>query len=212
MRGINMKISYLTLGIVSTNTYFIENDTELILIDPSSESKKILNRIQQSQKQLKAILLTHAHFDHIAALDDVLEQYDVPVYMHPEEFDFLSEPEKNGSVQFQAYGLPIITSHAQPTAIEEGHHQIGQFQFDALHTPGHSPGSLTYVFDEFAVVGDTLFNNGIGRTDLYRGDYETLVDSIQDKIFNLDETLPLYPGHGPFTTVENEYMNPYLHG
>ncbi|WP_340295521.1 MBL fold metallo-hydrolase [Staphylococcus coagulans] len=207
-----MKISYLTLGIVSTNTCFIENDTELILIDPSSESKKILNRIQQSQKQLKAILLTHAHFDHIAALDDVLEQYDVPVYMHPEEFDFLSEPEKNGSVQFQAYGLPIITSHAQPTAIEEGHHQIGQFQFDALHTPGHSPGSLTYVFDEFAVVGDTLFNNGIGRTDLYRGDYETLVDSIQDKIFNLDETLPLYPGHGPFTTVENEYMNPYLHG
>ncbi|WP_353476876.1 MBL fold metallo-hydrolase [Staphylococcus coagulans] len=207
-----MKISYLTLGIVSTNTYFIENDTELILIDPSSESKKILNRIQQSQKQLKAILLTHAHFDHIAALDDVLEQYDVPVYMHPEEFDFLSEPEKNGSVQFQAYGLPIITSHAQPTAIEEGHHQIGQFQFDALHTPGHSPGSLTYVFDEFAVVGDTLFNNGIGRTDLYRGDYETLVDSIQDKIFNLDEMLPLYPGHGPFTTVENEYMNPYLHG
>lgn len=207
-----MKISYLTLGIVSTNTYFIENDTELILIDPSSESKKILNRIQQSQKQLKAILLTHAHFDHIAALDDVLEQYDVPVYMHPEEFDFLSEPEKNGSVQFQAYGLPIITSHAQPTAIEEDHHQIGQFQFDALHTPGHSPGSLTYVFDEFAVVGDTLFNNGIGRTDLYRGDYETLVDSIQDKIFNLDETLPLYPGHGPFTTVENEYMNPYLHG
>ncbi len=212
MRGINMKISNLTLGIVSTNTYFIENDTELILIDPSSESKKILNRIQQSQKQLKAILLTHAHFDHIAALDDVLKQYDVPVYMHPEEFDFLSEPEKNGSVQFQAYGLPIITSHANPTAIEEGHHQIGQFQFDALHTPGHSPGSLTYVFDEFAVVGDTLFNNGIGRTDLYRGDYETLVDSIQDKIFNLDETLPLYPGHGPFTTVENEYMNPYLHG
>ncbi|MBA8758938.1 MBL fold metallo-hydrolase [Staphylococcus schleiferi subsp. coagulans] len=207
-----MKISYLTLGIVSTNTYFIENDTELILIDPSSESKKILNRIQQSQKQLKAILLTHAHFDHIAALDDVLKQYDVPVYMHPEEFDFLSEPEKNGSVQFQAYGLPIITSHANPTAIEEGHHQIGQFQFDALHTPGHSPGSLTYVFDEFAIVGDTLFNNGIGRTDLYRGDYETLVDSIQDKIFNLDETLPLYPGHGPFTTVENEYMNPYLHG
>ncbi len=212
MRGINMKISNLTLGIVSTNTYFIENDTELILIDPSSESKKILNRIQQSQKQLKAILLTHAHFDHIAALDDVLKQYDVPVYMHPEEFDFLSEPEKNGSVQFQAYGLPIITSHANPTAIEEGHHQIGQFQFDALHTPGHSPGSLTYVFDEFAVVGDTLFNNGIGRTDLYRGDYETLVDSIQDKIFNLDESLPLYPGHGPFTTVENEYMNPYLHG
>ena len=78
-----------------------------------------------------------------------------------------------------------------------------------LHTPGHSPGSLTYVFDEFAVVGDTLFNNGIGRTDLYKGDYETLVDSIQDKIFELEGDLPLFPGHGPYTTVDDEQLNPF---
>lgn len=78
-----------------------------------------------------------------------------------------------------------------------------------LHTPGHSPGSLTYVFDEFAVVGDTLFNNGIGRTDLYKGDYETLVDSILDKIFELEGDLPLFPGHGPYTTVDDEQLNPF---
>ena len=74
-----------------------------------------------------------------------------------------------------------------------------------MHTPGHSPGSLSFVFDEFAVVGDTLFNNGIGRTDLYKGDYETLVDSIKDKLFELDGDLPLFPGHGPIrqSTMNN---------
>lgn len=83
-----MNISNLTLGFVSTNTYFVENDTEMILIDPAGEIDKIDNKIKQSGKQLIAILLTHAHFDHIAALDDVLTRYDVPVYMHAEEFSF----------------------------------------------------------------------------------------------------------------------------
>ncbi|EGQ3921118.1 MBL fold metallo-hydrolase [Staphylococcus pseudintermedius] len=207
-----MNISNLTLGFVSTNTYFVENDTEMILIDPAGEIDKIDNKIKQSGKQLIAILLTHAHFDHIAALDDVLTRYDVPVYMHAEEFSFLMDPQKNGSAKFKDYGLPIITSQAEPHALDEGTQQIGQFNIQTLHTPGHSPGSLTYVFDEFAVVGDTLFNNGIGRTDLYQGNYETLVDSIKDKLFSLDEQLPLYPGHGPSTTVEDEYMNPFLDG
>lgn len=89
-----MNISNLTLGFVSTNTYFVENDTEMILIDPAGEIDKIDNKIKQSGKQLIAILLTHAHFDHIAALDDVLTRYDVPVYMHAEEFSFLTDPQK----------------------------------------------------------------------------------------------------------------------
>ncbi|ARJ49851.1 MBL fold metallo-hydrolase [Staphylococcus lutrae] len=207
-----MKISFLTLGVVSTNTYFVENDTDLLLFDPAGNAEKIIEKIKQSKKTLQAILLTHAHFDHIAALDDVLKTFPVPVYMHQEEFSFLKDPEKNGSAKFTQYGLPIITSHAQPIALDESTYQIGSFSFETLHTPGHSPGSLTYVFDEFAIVGDTLFNNGIGRTDLYQGDYETLVDSIKDKLFSLNDQLPLYPGHGPLTTVENEYMNPFLDG
>ncbi|KIX91582.1 hydroxyacylglutathione hydrolase [Staphylococcus microti] len=207
-----MKLSYLTLGFVETNTYFIENDTELLLVDPAGEADKILAEISAINKPLIGILLTHAHFDHIAALDAVLEKYHVPVYIHPEEVDFLTDPHKNGSAKFRAHGLPIITSQAQPELLEEGAFQIGSFSMNVLHTPGHSPGSLSYVFDDFAVVGDTLFNNGIGRTDLYRGDYETLIDSIKDKLFDLDETLPIYPGHGPSTTVEAEYLNPFLNG
>lgn len=207
-----MEISHLALGFVSTNTYFISNDAALLLIDPAGESHKILNKINEINKPVKAILLTHAHFDHFAALDDVLKVHNVPVYMHKNECDFLKAPEKNGSLKFKELGLPIITSDASPQFIDEGKISLHGFDIDVLFTPGHSPGSLSYVFDDFAVVGDTLFNNGIGRTDLYEGDYETLVDSIKDKLFELNETMPIYPGHGPSTTIENEYLNPFLNG
>ncbi|MGN5881860.1 MULTISPECIES: MBL fold metallo-hydrolase [Staphylococcus] len=207
-----MNISSLALGIADTNTYFIEGQDGVLLVDPSSDGHQIISKLESIDKPLKAIILTHAHFDHIGALDEVLEKYNVPVYLHKEEFDFLTEPEKNGSQKFSQYGLKPVVSKAQPTALDEGEHTIEGFNVKVMHTPGHSPGSLTYVFDEFAVVGDTLFNNGIGRTDLYRGDYETLVDSIQDKIFTIQDDLPLYPGHGPSTTVEDEQLNPFLHG
>lgn len=207
-----MRISNLTLGLVDTNAYFIENEDSVLLIDPAGEPDKIFKKLNQINKPLKAILLTHAHFDHIGALDDILEKYDVPLYMHKEEFDFLTDPEKNGAAKFKQYGMPLITSKAQPNSLDEGDFTIGDFNMKVLHTPGHSPGSLTYVFDDFAVVGDTLFNNGIGRTDLYKGDYETLVDSIKDKLFELEGDLPLFPGHGQYTTVDDEQLNPYLDG
>ena len=85
-----MRISNLTLGIVDTNTYFIENEENVILIDPSSESQKIIKKLNQINKPLKAILLTHAHYDHIGALDNIIEKYQVPVYMSKDEFDFLN--------------------------------------------------------------------------------------------------------------------------
>ncbi|MCG7341038.1 MBL fold metallo-hydrolase [Staphylococcus auricularis] len=205
-----MQISHLTLGLVATNTYFVENDEAVILIDPSDESQRIIERLNEINKPLKAILLTHAHFDHIGALDDIVNTYDVPVYMSPIEFEFLTDADKNGSEKFKQYGLPRVTSHVTTQSLEEGRLSIDNFDIEVLHTPGHSPGSLTFVFDDFAVVGDTLFNGGIGRTDLYQGDFETLIDSIMDKIFNLEETKPLYPGHGPSTTIENEHDNPFL--
>jgi glyoxylase-like metal-dependent hydrolase (beta-lactamase superfamily II) len=207
-----VQISSLALGLVKTNTYFIENEISVILVDPASDYDLIKKKLNQINKPLKAILLTHAHFDHIGALDDVVAKYQVTVYMHRLEFDFLTDTYKNGSEKFKQYGLEPITSNVSPNQLDEGSVEIEGFQFNVLHTPGHSPGSLSFVFDEFAVVGDTLFKQGIGRTDLYKGDYETLVASILDKIFELDEDLPLFPGHGPYTTIKDEQVNPYLHG
>lgn len=207
-----MKISSLSLGLVETNVYFIENDKSVILVDPANDSDLIIKKLNQINKKLVAILLTHGHFDHIGALDDIIEKYDVPVFMHKSEFDFLTNVNKNGSEKFKQYGLPSVISNAKPQPLEEGDANVAGFHFNVLHTPGHSPGSLTFVFNEFAVVGDTLFKQGIGRTDLYKGDHETLVNSILDKLFELDDDLPLFPGHGPYTTVEDEQMNPYLYG
>src|SRR5699024_8511646 len=104
-----------------------------------------------------------------------------------------------------------ITSNVSPNQLDEGSVEIEGFQFNVLHTPGHSPGSLSFVFDEFAVVGDTLFKQGIGRTDLYKGDYETLVASILDKIFELDEDLPLSSCHSTYTTIKEKQVNIYIH-
>lgn len=119
-----MRISNLTLGIVDTNTYFIENEENVILIDPSSESQKIIKKLNQINKPLKAILLTHAHYDHIGALDDIIEKYQVPVYMSKDEFDFLTDPDKNGSSKFTQYGLSKIESHANPLSLSEGPAEI----------------------------------------------------------------------------------------
>ena len=147
-----------------------------------------------------------------ASLDDIIEKYQVPVYMSKDEFDFLTDPDKNGSSKFTQYGLSKIESHANPLSLSEGPAEIEGFKFKVLHTPGHSPGSLSFVFNDFAVVGDTLFKNGIGRTDLYKGDYETLIDSIKDKLFELEGDMPLFPGHGPYTTVDDEQLNPFING
>ncbi|MDT4061046.1 MBL fold metallo-hydrolase, partial [Staphylococcus aureus] len=96
----------------------------------------IIKKLNQINKPLKAILLTHAHFDHIGAVDDIVDRFDVPVYMHEAEFDFLKDPVKNGADKFKQYGLPIITSKVTPEKLNEGSTEIEGFKFNVLHTPG----------------------------------------------------------------------------
>ncbi|MGK9043637.1 MBL fold metallo-hydrolase [Mammaliicoccus vitulinus] len=208
-----MKVHSYSLGIVETNCYIIEGDEELLVIDPGDNGQFINERIKKFNKKLSGILLTHAHFDHIGGVDDVVNAYGVDVYVHKEEKSWLTDTVKNGSKKFETYQLPAVVQHTIPLVIGEGQHKIGEFEFEALHTPGHSPGSLSFVFGDFAVVGDTLFKGGIGRTDLYKGDTETLMSSIEDKLLALDPNTTIFPGHGPESTISEEEMtNPYLNG
>lgn len=207
---IYLNIQGMPLGALGTNCYILHKNEKALIVDPGDETEKIVAFLKSNHLTPEAIVLTHAHFDHIGAVDDLRKKYSLPVYLHPDEKDWLTEPLYNGSGRFPR--TPIVTSPPDEW-IEEGTMTIGTFTFDVYHTPGHSPGSVTIVFtdDHIVLSGDALFQQGIGRTDLYGGDPQKLMESIQTKIYQLDERYSVFPGHGSSTTVGFEKVNnPYV--
>ena len=210
-----LKIDQLELGPVQTNCYIISDDQkDCLIFDPGEESAKIHALLKKKKLKPVAILLTHAHFDHIGAVDELRERYSIPVYLHHLEKDWLSKPNLNGSGKYAA--LPDYRiKDADILLADEKILQIGSFKMDIFHTPGHSPGSVSFSFgnEGFAIVGDTLFRGSIGRTDLIDGSEKKLLKSIHDSLLTLPEHMILYPGHGPETTPEQEMnSNPFLNG
>ena len=210
-----LNITSYPLGPIQTNCYIIEDASKnCIIIDPGEEGKRIIDVILQNELKPLAILLTHGHFDHIGAVDVVRDEFNIPVYIHELEKDSLTDPAQNGSTRYPT--LPLVKNRkADYLFSEEGVKTIGPFRFNVLHTPGHSVGSVSFVFTEerFAVVGDTLFNQGVGRTDLPGGDTDILLSSIHNKLLSLGDDFIIYPGHGPSTTTTNEMDgNPFLNG
>ncbi|MGP4072477.1 MBL fold metallo-hydrolase [Piscibacillus sp. B03] len=206
-----MNIKHFELGLLGTNCYIIESDKKALVIDPGGDYN-ILDQhfIEQDIKPI-AILLTHAHFDHIGAVDPLRKNYDIPVYMHSEEKEWLTNPSFNGS---KLFGVgEIYSTEPAEFYLEEGFFEIDSFSFDVFHTPGHSPGSISFWFkeDSTLVAGDTLFNGSIGRTDLPFGQHDQLIKNIKNKILTLPANSVVYPGHGPSTTIEKEKNhNPFL--
>ena len=210
-----LKVNTYPLGPIQTNCYIISDESgNCLIMDPGEESGRIINKVKSKELTPVAILLTHAHFDHIGAVDSIRDRYNIPVYIHEEEQDWLSDPRLNGSAKYP--GLPDVrTRKADKLIRDEGMMTVGPFEFEVRHTPGHSPGSVSYIFgpSRFAIVGDTLFQQGVGRTDLPGGNTGILLTSIHDKLLSLDDDFIIYPGHGPSTTPEEEKdSNPFLNG
>lgn len=211
---INMySIRSYVVGLVQENCYFISNaQKETLIIDPGDQGMALVKEIRKNHLKPVAILLTHTHFDHIGGVEDIRSEFDIPVYVHAKEQHWLQKPTFNGSAKYQE--IPnIIVRPAEKIIQAEGTYTVGPFTFDVLHTPGHSPGSITFSFvdERFAIVGDTLFEGSIGRTDLIDGNEAVLLQSIQEKILSLDDQTMIYPGHGNPTTVEKERAtNPFL--
>lgn len=207
-----LKVFTYPLGPIQTNCYIVQKDNVALIFDPGEEANKIEQALEQLKVQPVAILLTHAHFDHIGAVDAIREKYKIPVYVHEVEADWLTNPQLNGSGKY--VGFPNVQLRPAEQLIQkEGPLQIDNFVMEVRHTPGHSPGSVTYIFEngKFAIVGDTLFNKSIGRTDLPGGDTATLLSSIHEKLLTLHENCILLPGHGPSTTPKDEqHANPFL--
>lgn len=197
-----MEIKTFVLGPLQTNTYLLSIDDKAILIDPASKPEKCVELL--GDKKLIAILLTHGHFDHIKAVDGLYKQYKCPVYLHKDD-EYLARDKKSG----EEFGL--VSYISCPTIhINEGHNKIGPFEFDTIYTPGHTKGSVLYMFDDSIFTGDTLFKGSVGRTDLDGGNQSELIRSL--RFFNsLNKDYYIYPGHDQPTTLSNELRyNPYL--
>jgi hydroxyacylglutathione hydrolase len=210
-----MKWFRLPLGSLQTNCYVLtEQDGSCLIIDPGEEGKKLHSWLREKKLTPIAILLTHAHFDHIGAVDFIRDTYSIPVYLHVKEAKWLNDPSLNGSGKFMMIE-PIRVREADFYFQKEEEMNIGLFHFQVLETPGHSPGSVSFYFKEAALVvsGDALFQGSIGRTDLIGGNHDQLIKSIHDKLLTLPEDTLVLSGHGPETIIEDEMnSNPFLNG
>ncbi|MGO4887148.1 MBL fold metallo-hydrolase [Anaerobacillus sp. MEB173] len=210
-----MDVKQIPLGPLQTNAYVLINDKkEAVIFDPGGDGEKLNHWLEAEGIKPIAVILTHAHFDHIGAVDDIREKWGIEVYMHHLEKEWLGDASKNGSALFMM-GEAVEVKDADHFIEEEGNLEIGSFTFVVLETPGHSPGSISLYHKESGVVfaGDVLFYGSIGRTDLPGGSYETLINSINEKLMDLPEETIVACGHGPQTTIRREMdTNPFLNG
>ncbi len=205
------QLQSMVLGMVGTNCYLLINTEtkETVLFDPADDGKKIVSYLDREGLKPVAILLTHGHFDHIMGAPEVAGHFNIPVYAHTSEQEILK------SSQLNACGM--IGKHFVMEAdrlVSDGEIlNLAGVDITVLHTPGHTQGGVSYFIKELNVVmcGDTLFEGSVGRTDLPTGSMGTLVRSIGEKLFVLDDDVTALPGHGGQTTIGWEKKhNPYI--
>lgn len=200
----------LTLGPLGTNCYVYTIEEQALIIDPGGNSAVIMEEMDKLSVTPVAVLLTHAHFDHIGAVEEIRSHYSIPVYLHKDEWEWMKNPSLNGSSLFP---VGEISGELPDHEIKEGPFHIGKFRFEVRYTPGHSPGSVSFVdhASRTVIAGDVLFNGGIGRTDLPGGDMDQLLSSIETKLYTLGDDYEVLPGHGPVTTIAKEMTdNPFI--
>lgn len=206
-----MKVAFLTVGPVAENTFIaISDDGEALLIDPGDEPDKISEAIAGSEANVKAILITHTHFDHVGAVAEMARRSGAEVWVPKLERMILADI--NSYMNYPGLG-PFESYEAEHT-VEGGEHlQLAGFEIDVYATPGHSPGHVSYSLPAHNVLfsGDVLFEDSVGRTDLPGSDTQTLLDSIAMLIDKLPPETTVFPGHMGATTLERERLsNPFL--
>lgn len=205
-----MQIKIMPLGMVQANCYIISNDEKnAAIIDPGGSAAKILKYLADKELTVKLIALTHGHHDHIAALWDLLDELDVPVYIQNEDGEMLDDIKISLSRMSQLYFN--YRPNTKYNVLSDGDSlKLDELQIKLIHTPGHTKGSSCYLIGDSLFTGDTLFAGDIGRTDLYGGDYNTMKASLL-KLAALEGDYKVYPGHGGGSTLECERTgNPYL--
>ncbi len=204
---------FRVVGPVQTNCFFFydRDSGAAIVVDPGDEADKLVRYVEEKHLKVEAILLTHGHFDHIMAVEDLRKKWDVPVLASREERTVLENPQVNLSVQV---GKPLSLKADRYLSDGEELELMGQ-KMRCILTPGHTSGGMCYYFPKQGVLfsGDTLFQESVGRTDFPTGSMSTLIRSIREKLWPLAPATKVYPGHGMMTSIESEKLyNPFVAG
>ncbi len=193
-----MDVEKVETGPLSTNTYIVCMAEECIVIDPGGDADEVLARLRG--RSVAAVVATHLHFDHVAAVPELAEATGAPFYAHPA--DWAAYRELNAVAEEWGFRIPDIPE-PKPLGAR-------LWIFDVLHTPGHTPGSVSLAADGAVFTGDTLFYQSVGRTDLPLGDWGQLVQSVC-RLYSLPQNYVVYPGHGPETYIGLEAAdNPFI--
>lgn len=202
---------HLVVGPLDCNCYIVGDaeTRDAIVIDPGGDADTIAESLAANKLTVKAIVATHAHFDHLIAAERLRELTGAPFHMHAADRPLLDWFQESGRFFL---GADLPPPPEVDTEMSEGEQlTAGTVALDVLHTPGHSPGSISLVSGTNLFAGDTLFAGSVGRTDLPGGSTKTLVDAVRQKLFPLGDEVVVYPGHGPATTVEQERRsNPFV--
>ena len=207
-----MILNMLVTGMLMTNCYILgdEESGEAVVIDPGGSAEKIASILTKNDLTLRYIVNTHGHFDHVLAAAPLKSQAGGEILVHRDDLPLLRD-----NSFAAAFGLGGDSSKPEPDGyITEGDTiSFGKERLKVIHTPGHSPGSVSLVLEgrETVFVGDTLFAGSIGRTDLPGGSYPVLISSVRERLFPLGDDFTVYPGHGPETTIGREKRyNPFF--
>ena len=199
------EIITLPVGIFQANCYLLFNKNEIVVIDPGGGFRKIQQKLDSfPEDKVLAILLTHGHLDHIGAVDELVKNYNCPVYLSKDDEILAKDPELNKIYERSSKISSPIKNYPV------GKLELGSFKFAVYDTPGHTAGSVCLEWKNYLFTGDTLFAGDVGRTDLYSGS-ETALKSSLKVIAGLNPDLIVLPGHGESSTLEKELLiNKYL--
>ena len=204
----DITVDCLVTGPVQENSYLIRHvNGDAVLIDPGDDAGDILELVRVSGAKVKAILLTHAHFDHIGAVQATREALQVPVYLHQDAWT----PYSRAHISAERFNIAFTQPATPDHALELGAIQIGALELTALFTPGHAPGHVAlYSKNGFVISGDALFKNTVGRTDIPGADHALLIRQIKSELYTLPLETVVLPGHGSETTIADELQsNPH---
>ena len=198
-----LQVEPLVVGPLFSNCYIVwdESVKQGVVIDPGDDPDTILDAIKELGVEIKYILATHGHFDHVGAAAPLRKRLNAEFLAHKGDFFFIEEGEDTA----RRWGINIEPPPKPDRFIEDGDKiKVGNFELETLHTPGHSPGGVSFLHDRMVFGGDTLFQGSIGRTDFRQGSFDDLANSIKTRLYTLPDDTIVYTGHGPVTTIGDE--------